>query len=85
MEVGNKQIYATADWAMYITRTSENWGWKILPHWLDFKFYPEYYPDGFGTWPKDPKTGEALPIRPMEVNKEKKSLIDRILDRVLPI
>ena len=30
-------------------RTAEN-----LLHW-------EYYPDGSGTWPRDPQTGEKLP------------------------
>ena len=29
---------------------------------LDFLLHPEYFPDGKGTWPKDPETGKKLRI-----------------------
>lgn len=28
----------------------------------DYLLYPEYFPDGKGTWPIDPDTKEKLPV-----------------------
>lgn len=40
---------------------------KIQPGWIypvnyDRVVHRGYYPDGDGTWPRDPKTGARLPI-----------------------
>lgn len=34
----------------------------ILPYNWEYETCKEYYPDGFGTWPKDPITKEELEI-----------------------
>lgn len=35
---------------------------RILPYYYEVEKYVQYYPDGYGTWPKDPTTGEKLEI-----------------------
>lgn len=34
----------------------------VMPYEWELDRYRQYYPDGRYTWPKDPKSGEKLPI-----------------------
>jgi hypothetical protein len=35
---------------------------NVLPYTIEITWHSEYYPDGYGSWPRDPVTGEKLPV-----------------------
>jgi hypothetical protein len=62
---GTEICGVTLSWGMNPTllyRKKDRSGTYILPGKAVMIFNPECFPDGPGTWPKHPETGEKLPI-----------------------
>jgi len=56
----DKVVGVTLDWGGRAVTVNPQG--KIFPYDYEMIRRKEYYPDGPGTWPKDPETGEKLPI-----------------------